>query len=59
MNSEPKEDFGASIDHNLYGHPDPNLTYAKQLVKCMGLAENVHKHFLTFLDFLKASPFVG
>jgi len=41
MNAEPKEDFGYSIDHNLYGHPDPNLTYAKELVKCMGLAQNV------------------
>ena len=29
-NSEPKEDFGG-------GHPDPNLTYAHDLVKAMGL----------------------
>eukprot|EP00758_Cryptobia_borreli_P007281 Tbor_TRINITY_DN5272_c0_g1::TRINITY_DN5272_c0_g1_i1::g.16441::m.16441/K01835/pgm; phosphoglucomutase len=30
LNSEPKEDFGK-------GHPDPNLTYAKELVEIMGL----------------------
>lgn len=30
LNATPLEDFGE-------GHPDPNLTYAKQLVKIMGL----------------------
>lgn len=30
LNCDPKEDFGG-------GHPDPNLTYAKQLVAVMGL----------------------
>ena len=30
MNCDPKEDFGG-------GHPDPNLTYAKELVATMGL----------------------
>lgn len=29
-NAEPKDDFGG-------GHADPNLTYAKDLVKIMGL----------------------
>mmetsp|Transcript_5311 Transcript_5311/g.7465 ORF Transcript_5311/g.7465 Transcript_5311/m.7465 type:complete len:575 (-) Transcript_5311:315-2039(-) len=32
LNSEPKEDFGG-------GHPDPNLTYAHDLVETMGLGE--------------------
>ncbi|GBG24002.1 Phosphoglucomutase [Hondaea fermentalgiana] len=30
LNCEPLEDFGG-------GHPDPNLTYAHDLVECMGL----------------------
>lgn len=34
MNCDPKEDFGG-------GHPDPNLTYAKELVSKMGLGETV------------------
>jgi len=33
LNSEPKEDFGG-------GHPDPNLTYAEDLVKIMGLGKD-------------------
>lgn len=32
LNCDPKEDFGG-------GHPDPNLTYAKELVYRMGLGE--------------------
>eukprot|EP00954_Amorphochlora_amoebiformis_P004875 382355-Amorphochlora_amoeboformis.AAC.1 len=34
MNSIPKEDFGG-------GHPDPNLTYAHDLVEKMGVGEHV------------------
>lgn len=30
LNCDPKEDFGG-------GHPDPNLTYAKELVAALGL----------------------
>ena len=30
LNCDPKEDFGG-------GHPDPNLTYAKELVEKLGL----------------------
>ncbi|CAK7343034.1 unnamed protein product [Dovyalis caffra] len=33
LNCVPKEDFGG-------GHPDPNLTYAKELVDCMGLGKS-------------------
>ncbi|KAJ9554267.1 hypothetical protein OSB04_018312 [Centaurea solstitialis] len=33
LNCVPKEDFGG-------GHPDPNLTYAKELVSRMGLGKN-------------------
>ncbi|CAO2839181.1 unnamed protein product [Amaranthus hypochondriacus] len=33
LNCTPKEDFGG-------GHPDPNLTYAKELVQRMGLDKN-------------------
>ncbi|KVH97677.1 Alpha-D-phosphohexomutase, alpha/beta/alpha domain I [Cynara cardunculus var. scolymus] len=33
LNCVPKEDFGG-------GHPDPNLTYAKELVARMGLGKN-------------------
>ncbi|XP_057534320.1 phosphoglucomutase, cytoplasmic-like [Amaranthus tricolor] len=33
LNCTPKEDFGG-------GHPDPNLTYAKELVQRMGLGKN-------------------
>ncbi|KAM7276213.1 hypothetical protein ACFE04_018079 [Oxalis oulophora] len=33
LNCTPKEDFGG-------GHPDPNLTYAKELVARMGLGKN-------------------
>lgn len=33
MNCTPKEDFGG-------GHPDPNLTYAKELVARMGLSKS-------------------
>eukprot|EP00457_Paulinella_chromatophora_P004207 gb/GEZN01004217.1/.p1 GENE.gb/GEZN01004217.1/~~gb/GEZN01004217.1/.p1 ORF type:complete len:580 (-),score=81.46 gb/GEZN01004217.1/:217-1956(-) len=33
LNSDPKEDFGG-------GHPDPNLTYAHDLVQLMGLGEH-------------------
>jgi phosphoglucomutase len=33
INSVPKEDFGK-------GHPDPNLTYAAELVKIMGLQKD-------------------
>ncbi|KAK2635439.1 hypothetical protein Ddye_030231 [Dipteronia dyeriana] len=33
LNCTPKEDFGG-------GHPDPNLTYAKELVARMGLGES-------------------
>lgn len=33
INSDPKSDFGGS-------HPDPNLTYAKDLVEAMGLGES-------------------
>eukprot|EP00472_Partenskyella_glossopodia_P004681 CAMPEP_0197525092 /NCGR_PEP_ID=MMETSP1318-20131121/10615_1 /TAXON_ID=552666 /ORGANISM="Partenskyella glossopodia, Strain RCC365" /LENGTH=575 /DNA_ID=CAMNT_0043078259 /DNA_START=61 /DNA_END=1788 /DNA_ORIENTATION=+ len=33
LNGEPKEDFGG-------GHPDPNLTYAHDLVDQMGLGEH-------------------
>lgn len=41
MNSEPSEDFGG-------GHPDPNLTYAEDLVKIMFAGEDA-------LDFGAAS----
>ncbi|MDO9283225.1 MAG: alpha-D-glucose phosphate-specific phosphoglucomutase [Methylotenera sp.] len=41
MNCEPSEDFGG-------GHPDPNLTYAEDLVKIMFAGENA-------LDFGAAS----
>lgn len=41
MNCEPSEDFGG-------GHPDPNLTYADELVKIMFAGENA-------LDFGAAS----
>jgi len=41
MNCEPSEDFGG-------GHPDPNLTYAEELVKIMFAGENA-------LDFGAAS----
>jgi len=33
INATPKEDFNG-------GHPDPNLTYAKELVKRMGLSDD-------------------
>lgn len=33
LNCDPKEDFGG-------GHPDPNLTYAKELVAMLGLGES-------------------
>jgi phosphoglucomutase len=33
LNCDPKEDFGG-------GHPDPNLTYAKELVAACGLGEH-------------------
>ncbi|CAM8951590.1 unnamed protein product [Rhodiola kirilowii] len=36
LNCTPKEDFGG-------GHPDPNLTYAKELVARMGLGSNAAK----------------
>lgn len=47
MNAIPKEDFGG-------GHPDPNLTYAEELVKIMygpdapdfGAASDGELHFL-------------
>ncbi|MCD9642840.1 Phosphoglucomutase-2, partial [Datura stramonium] len=32
VNCVPKEEFGG-------GNPDPNLTYAKELVACMGLSK--------------------
>lgn len=32
LNCNPKEDFGG-------GHPDPNLTYAKELVAALGLGD--------------------
>lgn len=32
LNCDPKEDFGG-------GHPDPNLTYAKELVAALGLGD--------------------
>lgn len=37
LNCVPKEDFGG-------GHPDPNLTYAKELVACMGLGKSDAKN---------------
>ncbi|CAN4093426.1 unnamed protein product [Withania somnifera] len=37
VNCVPKEDFGG-------GHPDPNLTYAKELVARMGLSEAHSEH---------------
>lgn len=37
VNCVPKEDFGG-------GHPDPNLTYAKELVARMGLSETHSEH---------------
>ncbi len=33
LNCDPKEDFGG-------GHPDPNLTYAKDLVAACGLGKH-------------------
>ena len=33
LNCDPKEDFGG-------GHPDPNLTYAKELVAALGLGDS-------------------
>ncbi|XP_020268953.1 probable phosphoglucomutase, cytoplasmic 1 [Asparagus officinalis] len=36
LNCTPKEDFGG-------GHPDPNLTYAKELVERMGLGKSSSK----------------
>ncbi|KAL3685973.1 hypothetical protein R1sor_003995 [Riccia sorocarpa] len=41
LNCVPKEDFGG-------GHPDPNLTYAKQLVKTMGLGSPVPEEIPEF-----------
>ncbi|BBN11283.1 phosphoglucomutase [Marchantia polymorpha subsp. ruderalis] len=41
LNCTPKEDFGG-------GHPDPNLTYAKQLVKTMGLGSPVPEEIPEF-----------
>lgn len=35
VNCEPKEDFGG-------GHPDPNLTYAHDLVAKLGLGNSHH-----------------
>ena len=35
VNCEPKEDFGG-------GHPDPNLTYAHDLVAKLGLGDSHH-----------------
>ncbi|XP_018724545.2 phosphoglucomutase, cytoplasmic isoform X2 [Eucalyptus grandis] len=37
LNCTPKEDFGG-------GHPDPNLTYAKELVARMGLGKSSPQH---------------
>jgi len=37
LNCEPKEDFGG-------GHPDPNLTYAHELVELMGLGAPKDPH---------------
>ncbi|XP_043695537.1 phosphoglucomutase, cytoplasmic [Telopea speciosissima] len=37
LNCTPKEDFGG-------GHPDPNLTYAKELVVRMGLGKTKPEH---------------
>ncbi|WOL03932.1 phosphoglucomutase, cytoplasmic 2 [Canna indica] len=37
LNCVPKEDFGG-------GHPDPNLTYAKELVARMGLGKSSSQH---------------
>ncbi|KAK1380628.1 Phosphoglucomutase (alpha-D-glucose-1,6-bisphosphate-dependent) [Heracleum sosnowskyi] len=37
LNCVPKEDFGG-------GHPDPNLTYAKELVARMGLGKSQAEH---------------
>jgi phosphoglucomutase len=35
VNCDPKEDFGG-------GHPDPNLTYAHDLVAKLGLGDSHH-----------------
>jgi len=37
-NADPKEDFGGK-DSAWHGHADPNLTYAVELVKTMGLTK--------------------
>merc|ERR1712137_1435063 len=41
-NADPKEDFGGK-DSPWHGHADPNLTYAVELVKTMGLDKGGNK----------------
>ena len=41
LNSEPLEDFGG-------GHPDPNLAYAEDLVKAMGIGQEKSGNFPNF-----------
>merc|ERR1740121_3213202 len=41
-NAEPREDFGGK-DSLWHGHADPNLTYAVELVKTMGLDKGGNK----------------
>jgi len=41
-NADPKEDFGGP-DSAWHGHADPNLTYAVELVKTMGLNKEGRK----------------
>lgn len=42
INAVPKEDFGGK-DSPSHGHADPNLTYAVELVKAMGLNKGGEK----------------
>merc|ERR1712190_486753 len=41
-NAEPRDDFGGK-DSPWHGHADPNLTYAVELVKTMGLDKGGNK----------------
>eukprot|EP00971_Amphidinium_carterae_P341763 6480741-Amphidinium_carterae.1 len=41
-NADPREDFGGP-ESAWHGHADPNLTYAVELVKTMGLDKNANK----------------
>jgi len=52
-NADPKEDFGGP-ESAWHGHADPNLTYAVELVKTMGLNKEGRK-----IETEKPVPFFG